>query len=671
MPKSIQIPPGTASDGLEITDDEFRIVKSMHPGWVIIPGVPLLALSFGFALALWVAVQQRDLVGAVFLLPVLIFWCLFASIARDVLFGRREYRLAADGVVLSWKTLGASQTRSIPLEELIDFRGPEPSADDDVPRTGIEAVALGQNLWFDPQVDGVDDRLLVKRLNGRLAELRRRHSVPAPPPGNLADCRECRLPVDSSWRAVPQTEGIVLEAYGTWPPASRKRLLLLNVGGASALSLFLVASAVALSLRAPDAAPPTWQLLLTVSPVAGIGLGLIAFLLTQAVAPLRVVRWRFTERGADYEDRLFGLRRARPFLHPLARRLTVIDNTPSEWSRVREGLQGNAAPPRNAFGLIATDLDGSHAWAIRGLTLGEAMWIKGRIQSALPSVQTEDDGPSTERDRDAAAPIPGRVIRRPLCVECLEPIGKRTPADTRGSICPECGTLQPTTGPLGATNQPEDDEEVPLSTISPEPAEVPEEIRVERSDADGLRLSFPAVPPGPLRRYGPYKIGLWSLVGLAWFLWMSHRRWLAIPDGGMLSISAVLGSVVAVLALGQAVTLAALIRWSRVTIDLNRERILVRWGWSIIAKQWEDALSEIEGFRIERLTIRENSANGTRTIQRPTGTVIVAGRSVPLTPTSRLSLFACYRNRTFIRAVIGLVRSKLKELRSHDRASTP
>ncbi len=138
----------------------------------------------------------------------------------------------------------------------------------------------------------------------------------------------------------------------------------------------------------------------------------------------------------------------------------------------------------------------------------------------------------------------------------------------------------------------------------------------------------------------------------------------------MLSISAVLGSVVAVLALGQAVTLAALIRWSRVTIDLNREQILVRWGWSIMAKQWE-APEEIEG----GFGSNASQSAKTRRTER-------ARSSVPLNGDCRRSfhsadpdvspsplLFACYRNRTFIRAVIGLVRSKLKELGSHDRAS--
>ncbi|AMV16483.1 hypothetical protein [Planctomyces sp. SH-PL14] len=390
MPKSTKIPPSSAFDGLEITEDEIRIVRFMHPGWIIIPGVPLLALSFVLALGLWVAVQQQDLLAAVFLLAVLPFWCLVASFARDVLFGRREYLLSADGVTLHWRTLGASQTRSIPLDELIDFRGHDGLVNSNIRTTGVEAVALGQNLWFTPRIDGVDNGLLVGRLNARLLELRRRHSVPAPPPENLADCRECRLPIDSSWRADPQAEGVALEGFGNWPPASRKRLLLVNVGGASALSTLLVASTISISLRATDAEPPTWKLLLLVTPLIGLGLALIVFLLTQAAAPLRVVRWRFSRHGAEYESRLFGFRRAHAFLLPLARRLTVVDNKPSEWSKFCEALLGNVAP-RNAFGLIGTDLDGSPAWRISGLTLGEAMWIKGQIQSSLPWIEREDE----------------------------------------------------------------------------------------------------------------------------------------------------------------------------------------------------------------------------------------------------------------------------------------
>jgi len=193
------------------------------------------------------------------------------------------------------------------------------------------------------------------------------------------------------------------------------------------------------------------------------------------------------------------------------------------------------------------------------------------------------------------------------------------------------------------------------------PSELPEEIDIDRCDADGLRFSYLAVPPGPIRSHAPYAVLLWCFVCTAGLLWMSQEHWGRIPEGGprsVMGVSALLMGALCVL-IGIGIGLEILL--TRITVDLNRERILVRWGWWIVAKQWEGTLDEIDGFRIDRITTQGKTNGGQRRLPRPFGTMLVAGRAIPLTPS---------RNRRFISAVIGLVRSKLKELRSGDREGT-
>lgn len=642
------------ADKFRQTSDEIQITFTRHQGAgclaasVFVVSTAALLVCSGV-----IAADTSHWMAFAILVPFSAAWVAVTAGMVIPRFFRDVFRFTSQGVIHSRRFFRHRRTWRVPLEDLIGFRGPDSYAAMDGPRLGVEVVTTGRNLFFNPRLHGIDDRHLVQRLNARLEELRQRTAVPRPPDGSLADCRECTRPWDSRWSEATEPGGVVLEQQG--------RLWLRWLATLLAVSLLFngMAGIFVLGLTHPDSAltrPPEarvwWSLLAATVPVSAIGLALLTIFCALLAEPFRVTQWRITETGSTRRIRSLGLQWTWRFADTAVRQLEITERRASRWNEDDQPRSESAGvPSRTRFGLVARDDTGKKIWTIHRLSLGDALWIKGRIQTYLEPIQIPTPV-STSRpllSTKTTTSVPGQEVELALCVECLEPLSEQTSQQVVGLTCPNCGALQPQIA------QPERDTEAWFSPpITPAPgrgALLLEGIETERSDPDGLRLSFLLVPPGPVRDHAPWMIASWGIVLAAFMLWMTRKDWAQTQEGPFQFIS-ILMAVAVVL---QTLAIALVIVRGRTTVDLCRNGLLVRWGWGILSKSCWTPLDQIDGLRVERATVEHRQWNRYRRYQRQAGAVIVRGRPWIISP---------FRNRSFSTTVLRLIHDKLAELRS-------
>lgn len=574
-------------------------------------------------------------------------------------FRRDEFRLTKSGVTYIKRGRRSRSVQRIPLAELIDFRGADSYVAGDGPMIGVEVVTTDKALYFEPNLPNLDDRHLIQRLNRRLEELRQRHAVPTPPDGSLADCRNCPLPSGVTWRESAGPKGVILERRQDWDRFARSAVVWLSVYWFVHVIPILaqtISKMAAGTFR--EEASRGW----TAAALAGVGSAVVALFVYQLRNPFRVTRWRVTETGTERRGRCLGVTTTRRFRQDSLRQLVLVDAPPMRMSG-KAHARSRACRDRTAYQISARDRSGSESWRIRGLTLGEALWIKGRIQARVSSVAIPEPEAKSLSSPYAPptidVPVPGRRREFALCIECLEPLGLILPDEAAEIVCPNCGIVQP------ADRLPEPDLETSLREVppvvrsrvpgllDPDPPQhvLPAGIDVERSDQDGMRFSVPLIDPGPVRRHGPWIVTGWGLIVasvLVWSAWVQGRG-----DDGIDPLFFFIPLFMAVAAVVMTSCIALLIWKGRRTVDLDREGLLLRWGWGILSWSRWAPLDAISGFRMDRLTVGSRSGRTIHRYQRPVGAAIVHGRSWEV----------AFGDRSSSIAVLRVLQAKLRELR--------
>jgi len=644
------------ADKFRQTPDEIRIVFTRQEGTGCFASLVFAVSTIGLLVCSGIiAADRRHWMAFAIVVPFSAVWVGITAGLVIPSFFRDVFRFTPKGVIHSRRILRYRRIWRVPLKDLIGFRGPDSYAAMDGPQSGVEVVTTGRNLFFNPRLHGIDDRHLVQRLNARLDELRQRAAVPRPPDGSLQDCRECTRPWDSRWKEAAEPGGVVLEQRGRlwlrWLATLLAANLLFNgMAAVFALGLTLPSS----ELTHPDEARGWWSLFAATVPVSAIGLALFAAFCALLAEPFRVTRWRVTETESECRTRSLGLHWTWRFPGTTVRHLEITEKPASPWNENDQPRsESDGVPSRTRFGLVARDNAGTEIWAIRRLTLGDALWIKGRIQARIRSVKIPAPAqapPPQHSPPDARiSRAPGREIELALCIECLEPMGEPTPPQVAGLTCPNCGAVQP------QITKPERDTEdwfsPPTTPVPGRGALLLEGIEIARSDADGLRLSFLLVPPSFVRSHAPWMVTSWGIVLAAFMLWMTRNDWREMREGPFTFIPILMAVVVVF----QTLAIAIVIAKGRTSIDLCREGLVVRWGWGILSKSCWTPLDRIDGFRIERATVEHRQWTRYRRYQRLAGAVIVRGRPWIISP---------FRNRSFSTTVLRLMHDKLTELRS-------
>jgi hypothetical protein len=141
--------------------------------------------------------------------------------------------------------------------------------------------------------------------------------------------------------------------------------------------------AVLAGLAPMDTAPhgaAWWGLFVFLIPFEAVGLTLVVGLLAAVVEPFRVTRWGFGRDSVARTTTRAGLPLAwnRRYRHDGLATASVRDEPPR-----RGSFRAARGEPTGAHnGLLVADEANVEVCTIPGLTLGEARWMKGRLQAA-------------------------------------------------------------------------------------------------------------------------------------------------------------------------------------------------------------------------------------------------------------------------------------------------
>ncbi len=197
------------------------------------------------------------------------------------------------------------------------------------------------------------------------------------------DCRTCGLPSDSTWSLEDGFEGPQFVHRGRFGLAAVLGLLFATVfwNGIIGLCVASLAGLTGADAAPRDAAWRVWFVFLI--PFEVIGLGLAGGLLAAVLEPVRVTRWRFGHDCVARATTRAGLPLGwnRRFPHDGLGTAAVRDDLkPGEPFGFGRG--GDGVPAAADHGLVLSDGADVEVCTIPGLTLGEARWIKGRLQAA-------------------------------------------------------------------------------------------------------------------------------------------------------------------------------------------------------------------------------------------------------------------------------------------------
>ena len=124
-----------------------------------------------------------------------------------------------------------------------------------------------------------------------------------------------------------------------------------------------------------------WWLFLLLLPFAAVGVSILMTWLLMLCEPFRVTTLSFTPAWIQQRTTRLGLPFGRKQEYSNRVPLTVnLRDRLGPSDRGFESLRRSTAPTGAHYGLLLTSEDREEVFTLRGLTLGEARWIKGRLQ---------------------------------------------------------------------------------------------------------------------------------------------------------------------------------------------------------------------------------------------------------------------------------------------------
>ncbi len=330
-------------------------------------------------------VQEPSLYLCLFAIPFWVSWLFVGGILAALFWGRDRFDLNPEGVTSIWSLLSITSTHPIPLKELLAFEVQEEQDSEGNFTCQIAAVSLGRGFTFGSHLPRPEQEWLVHELNQQLQELQRLAGIcrPLKLPVN-DDYRDCGAPSDSHWTFREEPGGVSFEERGKLSLLSVLGLLFINGFWNGMLSVFIIGGLMGL---APEeqvkVGAEWWELFWFLVPFELIGLVMFIGLLATLLEPFRVTRWSFSP--GDITQRTTRLGLSPGWRSHYSCEGTLQMTVRPDLGTARRDVFGNLLTLQRGegqyYGLQFVSDRNQDICAIRDLTLGEAQWMKGRLQA--------------------------------------------------------------------------------------------------------------------------------------------------------------------------------------------------------------------------------------------------------------------------------------------------
>jgi hypothetical protein len=311
-------------------------------------------------------------------IPFWIVWIPIAAIFLVALFGRHRVILDSDGLLCEWHVLLELWRRQVPLSEIRRFRERRFDVDFDMEKetVGIEATTLGRSIIFGTNLSAREGAWLTHRLDEHRRHLQRLAGVADIGDGDLADCRDCPSPADCAWSVSEECARLTFQQRGTFSLGAILKALFYAVSCDSIVTAFFY--------WGMQAGISWWFMPLFLLPFEAIGLGMLIGLLLVLLEPFRITRWIITPEAIEQVTTRLRMPLGRRRRYPCDELdgAMIRDDLGKRWGAFALAVTMPASPTGEQHSLLLANAANREICSIRGLTLGEARWIKGRLQKS-------------------------------------------------------------------------------------------------------------------------------------------------------------------------------------------------------------------------------------------------------------------------------------------------
>ena len=328
----------------------------------------------------WTAITSRQLFPFLFGLPFWSSWVFAAVWITKDLYGLQTVSLDPVGLAYERSSPAMTTQRFVPLEELRGIESRVFFVDDDgEAKHGIEIRTLGRSITIATARPPPERDWLAARLDGHRRRLQSAAGLHDTPEVDRDDCRACAAPTDGTWAYEDGFEGPQFVQAGRPDLPAVCFLLFVTLFWNGIVGIFIAAQ-FGVDGGPPQIAAGPWSLMtLFLIPFEVVGLAMFGGLMAALVEPWRVTQWRFGHDAVSRITTRAGLPLAwnRRYRHAGLATAAVRDDLPA-----RRLFSPDNAPTGTHHGLVVSDAAHAEVCTIRGLTLGEARWMKGRLQAA-------------------------------------------------------------------------------------------------------------------------------------------------------------------------------------------------------------------------------------------------------------------------------------------------
>lgn len=296
----------------------------------------------------------------------------------ELIFGREEMYLSSSGLRFRGAGFFSAAKSFVPLADVISFEQRTHLGDSESgPSYDIEICTMGTSLVCGSSMPRRDLEQLAARLNERLITLKTELQIPLKIELNPADARDFSRPGETHWQFIQLPDEIKLVETGHWNTRNVLILLFVNLLWNSIVGIF-VCSLFGIGQGAAVPKGMNWFLFVFLIPFELIGLAMLVGLVAAIFDFARVTTFSIGPTESVWSIRYGGI----PIWPAFRYRYESLVRVDVE-EILRKSVSSNRA--RSAAGEnFGLSLKGPKVeiTKFRGLTRGEAVWMKGLIQSA-------------------------------------------------------------------------------------------------------------------------------------------------------------------------------------------------------------------------------------------------------------------------------------------------
>jgi hypothetical protein len=385
----VDTPPRPRALASTVAEDGDAIAVSVREGSrgaAAFLAVWLVIWTVGCVFLAGEALTTLQLFDGLVCIPFWAGWVFGAVFLVTTVFGRQRVSLDPDGLAYErWLPL-MKKRRFVPLAELGGIESRVIYIDTEGNATqGIEIRTLGRSITTGTALPPMERDWLAERLDRHRRRLQSEAGMADDTDLDPGDCRDCKAPTDCTWSTEDDFEGPQFVQRGRFEMGTVFGVLFATLFWNAVVGVF-----VAL-LAGLDGAVPAprdgflwWFMFVFLIPFEVIGLAMFFGLLAAFLEPVRVTRWRF---GRDAVARVttraglpLGWNSRSP--HDGLATASVLGDLAPRGLLSMETARSSGAPTGTRYGLRVADRANVEVCTIPGLTLGEARWIKGRLQAA-------------------------------------------------------------------------------------------------------------------------------------------------------------------------------------------------------------------------------------------------------------------------------------------------